>query len=158
MTGGALAAKHYLIESTKQINPKVLKKLTGKTGATGKNGVAGSAGAPGNPGAPGAPGKDGAPATKLWAVVESNGTLVRGSGVVSVKKNAGGRYDVTFDQNLTKCAFIATVGRPGFEGVEEGVADVAGAEETENAVFVETHGIPVELTAVAESFHLAVFC
>ena len=28
MTGGALAAKHYLINSTKQINPKVLKKLS----------------------------------------------------------------------------------------------------------------------------------
>src|SRR5438876_8031642 len=27
MTGGALAAKHYLINSTSQINPKVLKKL-----------------------------------------------------------------------------------------------------------------------------------
>jgi hypothetical protein len=27
MTGGALAAKHYLINSTGQINPKVLKKL-----------------------------------------------------------------------------------------------------------------------------------
>ena len=33
MSGGALAANHYLITSTKQINPKVLKKLTGKTGS-----------------------------------------------------------------------------------------------------------------------------
>ena len=50
MTGGALAAQHYLIESTKQISPKVLKKLrgrTGKTGATGKAGAAGPAGATG---------------------------------------------------------------------------------------------------------------
>ena len=40
MSGGALAANHYLINSTKQINPKVLKKLKGnsqgKTGATGR--------------------------------------------------------------------------------------------------------------------------
>jgi hypothetical protein len=28
MSGGALAAKHYLIDSTKQINPKVLKSLS----------------------------------------------------------------------------------------------------------------------------------
>ena len=36
MTGGALAAKHYLINSTRQINPKVLKKLKAEiaTGAT----------------------------------------------------------------------------------------------------------------------------
>src|SRR6202043_2254580 len=28
MSGGALAAKHYLINSTKQINPKVLKAIS----------------------------------------------------------------------------------------------------------------------------------
>ena len=52
MSGGALAAKHYLINSTRQINPKVLKKLkgrgkTGATGATGLQGVAGPQGVQG---------------------------------------------------------------------------------------------------------------
>jgi hypothetical protein len=62
MGGSAIAAKHYLINSTKQINPKVLKKLqgnrgnTGKTGATGLQGTPGGAGAAGAPGAPGANG------------------------------------------------------------------------------------------------------
>ena len=32
MSGGAMAANHYLITSTKQINPKVLKKLNGQAG------------------------------------------------------------------------------------------------------------------------------
>ncbi len=32
MAGGAIAAKHYLIESTRQINPKVLRTLHGATG------------------------------------------------------------------------------------------------------------------------------
>jgi hypothetical protein len=32
MSGGALAASHYLINSTTQINPKVLKKLKGRSG------------------------------------------------------------------------------------------------------------------------------
>jgi hypothetical protein len=32
MSGGALAATHYLINSTKQISPKVLKKLKGPRG------------------------------------------------------------------------------------------------------------------------------
>jgi hypothetical protein len=50
MTGGALAANHYLINSTKQINPKVLKKLRGRTGATGKLGAAGPQGAAGKNG------------------------------------------------------------------------------------------------------------
>jgi hypothetical protein len=36
MTGGALAANHYLLTSTKQISPKVLKKLTNQTAAETK--------------------------------------------------------------------------------------------------------------------------
>jgi hypothetical protein len=50
MSGGALAAKHYLINSTKQINPKVLKALKGKTGATGAAGAQGKEGSQGKEG------------------------------------------------------------------------------------------------------------
>jgi hypothetical protein len=50
MSGGALAAQHYLISSTNQISPKVLAKLKGNTGRTG---------APGAPGIEGPPGKEG---------------------------------------------------------------------------------------------------
>jgi hypothetical protein len=41
MSGGALAAKHYLINSTGQINPKVLKKLRGNRGSRGLPGISG---------------------------------------------------------------------------------------------------------------------
>src|SRR6266550_3739047 len=64
MSGGALAAKHYLINSTKQISPKVLKALkgkSGKAGATGKEGPAGKDGAPGATGKEGLRGAEGAP-------------------------------------------------------------------------------------------------
>jgi hypothetical protein len=60
MSGGALAANHYLINSTKQINPKVLKKLKGRAGRAGLNGAAGKGGAAGKEGAAGAAGKEGA--------------------------------------------------------------------------------------------------
>jgi hypothetical protein len=50
MSGGALAASKYLITSTKQISPKVLKKLKGKAGAPGT---------PGTPGKEGTTGKEG---------------------------------------------------------------------------------------------------
>jgi hypothetical protein len=43
MTGGAYAAKKYLITSTKQISPSVLKSLQGKAGAPGSAGHQGSA-------------------------------------------------------------------------------------------------------------------
>jgi hypothetical protein len=57
MSGGAYAAKRYLITSTKQISPSVLKSLKG---ANGKNGAAGATGPQGPAGAAGAKGSDGA--------------------------------------------------------------------------------------------------
>ena len=46
-TGTSIAARHYLITSTKQIKPSVIKKLHGAKGAKGAAGVAGAAGAAG---------------------------------------------------------------------------------------------------------------
>jgi hypothetical protein len=65
MSGGAYAASKYLITSTKQISPKVLKALkgangkTGAAGANGANGAQGTAGANGKDGTTGTNGKDG---------------------------------------------------------------------------------------------------
>jgi hypothetical protein len=56
MSGGAYAASRYVITSTKQISPKVLKALKG---ANGQNGAAGLAGAQGPTGAAGAAGPAG---------------------------------------------------------------------------------------------------
>jgi hypothetical protein len=47
MTGGAYAAKKFLITSTGQISPKVLKSLKGAAGAKGTNGANGAQGAAG---------------------------------------------------------------------------------------------------------------
>src|SRR4051812_19122252 len=59
VTGGALAAGHYLITSTKQISPKVLKKLKGRRGPTGRRGAAGHVGPRGRLGARGPRGSTG---------------------------------------------------------------------------------------------------
>ena len=56
MGGGALAATHYLINSTKQINPAVMRKLQGRSG---KSGVTGPQGAPGLQGPVGPQGQEG---------------------------------------------------------------------------------------------------
>jgi len=63
MSGGALAADHYLINSTRQINPKVLRQLRGggEAGATGATGAVGATGATGATGAQGPAGTEGGP-------------------------------------------------------------------------------------------------
>lgn len=61
MSGGAYAAGKFVITSTKQISPKVLKQLKGKAGPAGPAGTVGPAGAAGPTGKEGAVGKEGTP-------------------------------------------------------------------------------------------------
>src|SRR5664279_6598056 len=80
MRGSAIAAKHYLINSTKQINPKVVKKLEGNAGSTGRPGAPGATGSQGTAGvngssvSPGAPEENGT--ARAYGVVKSYGTIV----------------------------------------------------------------------------------
>jgi hypothetical protein len=64
MTGGAFAAGKFLITSTKQISPKVLKSLQGKAGKTGAAGAQGPAGPVGPSGPAGPQGAVGAAGAK----------------------------------------------------------------------------------------------
>ncbi len=60
MSGGAFAAGKFLITSTKEISPKVLKSLRGKAGPAGAAGAQGPAGPQGLAGPQGAAGPGGA--------------------------------------------------------------------------------------------------
>jgi hypothetical protein len=60
MSGGAYAAGRYVITSTKQISPKVLKALKGAAGPSGAAGLTGPVGAQGPAGPAGAKGETGA--------------------------------------------------------------------------------------------------
>jgi hypothetical protein len=55
-------------------------------------------------------GDPGTPATKLWAVLNGSGTLVRGSGVASAGHPGTGRETVVFNQDVSGCTFLATAG------------------------------------------------
>ena len=112
-------------------------------------------------GTQGPQGPGGEPATALFAVVAADGTLVRGSGVTAAGRPAGfpvGAYQVAFNQDVTNCALIATIGRIDSQpfNPDEGEIGTAYRDGAANAVFVKTRG-----SAGAEanrSFHLAVFC
>jgi hypothetical protein len=94
MTGGALAANHYLITSTKQISPKVLKKLKGNAGKTGAPGTSGAAGKEGATGKEGVPGKEGArgPSNGYQAFKNNFGPAVTSATTVGTLAVPAGSY------------------------------------------------------------------
>ncbi len=111
MTGGAYAAKKYLITSTKQISPKVLKSLTAKAGATGPAGAAGpagpagaagTAGAKGDPGPKGEAGKNGEPGAKGEAGASVTNKEVK-VGEAACNKEGGAEFKVGAGAATTAC-------------------------------------------------------
>ncbi len=87
--GSAIAAKHYLISSTKQISPAVLKKLKGRTGAKGATGATGPAGSQGPQGPQGSQGNAGqnlTAETVLPSGASESGAFSAGGGYDSGKK------------------------------------------------------------------------
>jgi hypothetical protein len=89
MTGGAYAAKKYLITSTKQISPSVLKTLQGKAGAAGAQGPAGPAGPQGAAGAAGAKGDSGSAGGEGQAGKEGKAGKDGATGATGAKGPAG---------------------------------------------------------------------
>jgi hypothetical protein len=112
MSGGALAANHYLIHSTNQISPKVLKKLKGNAGKKGSAGARGSRGARG---ATGATGPQGSALSVLASGQSESGTY--GVGVPGGKAGETVETSASFPIPLAEGApksqvVLATVGAP----------------------------------------------
>lgn len=99
----------------------------------------------------------------LFAVVEQDGALVRGTpGVVTTSQALAGvpagRYAVTFDRDISACAYQATVGRPGVNvGPPIGFAVVANwTNSPTNSVIVFVKD--QDGAGAARGFHLTVTC
>jgi hypothetical protein len=155
MGGSAVAAKHYLINSTSQINPKVLKKLRGNRGPTGPKGSPGTSGAPGTNGAPGAKGEPGTSAVSYFARINIGGTVEAGTPGVTAKAIPPEGFDeVVFPQDVSRCAVLAT-------GVSGGGPVLArqSTNSEKNKVVIVTYN---EETAVPEKanepYNLIVTC
>ena len=74
-------------------------------------------------------------APSLWAKVNLNGTLARGSRVTSVTKLGVGQYEVTFNRNVRSCAYVATTRNAYTQALQ---ASTASGHLSVNGVYVET--------------------
>jgi hypothetical protein len=90
MTGGAYAAKKYVITSTSQIKPNVLKSLQGKDGAPGPTGAAGLPGAAGSKGDNGTAGSSGANGKSVVVGEELKGSAKCKEGGINVEVEGSG--------------------------------------------------------------------
>jgi hypothetical protein len=92
----------------------------------------------------------------LWAVVNSDGTLARGSGVSFSQRLATGQYELRFTGHRVRdCAYTATLGNAGITA-QPGFVSAVRRSETTDGVFVATWNtttVPTDLP-----FHLAVSC
>jgi hypothetical protein len=92
---------------------------------------------------------------RLWAVVDSNGTLARKSGATDVDKTGDGRYEVTFDRDVSDCAYVASIGTSTTATPAGGELGVSQGNDP-NDVFVRTRDSSG--TFADRGFHLAVHC
>jgi hypothetical protein len=152
---------------TVDISAKAKRALKGNRGPRGALGPAGAAGAQGPqgpagpkgdqgvfgpPGATGPVGPQGPPGTGgdfVWAVVSVLGVLTRGSHAVSSTHNGFGYYEVTFDQDVSDCAYLATL-----SGTLSGM--LYTGHPAPNVVAV--HTFADFTTNQGRPFHLGVFC
>jgi hypothetical protein len=115
--GTAWAADTYLVTSTKQIKPSVLRDLRGARGKTGRKGAIGPAGVGGAIGATGATG----PGVTIWQIsVNADGSAQYATPGIYAVRNSAGSYTVSYS---------------GFPGHAYIYCDGIGANPTETSQF-----------------------
>jgi hypothetical protein len=80
----------------------------------------------------------------FWAVVETDGTFVRGRNVARVAHLAPGQYEIVFTSDVSEGVYVASIGRPGITTEPAGEIGVAlrcclTGHETNKGVWVDTH-------------------
>jgi hypothetical protein len=72
---------------------------------------------------------------QLFAALDLNGTLLRGNRVTGAIKLGTGQYEVTFNRDVSGCAYVATTSNAYSQALQ---AFTAGGHLSANGVFVET--------------------
>jgi hypothetical protein len=158
MSGGALAANHYLVNSTKQISPKVLKKLKGNRGPQGGAGAQGLAGPRGLVGPQGATGT--LDSSNFFSKTESDGRYlgkgeqatdsaklggVSASGYTTGEGAQGGRWlEMVNHGKEESFLFVPGIGELSLECITEPTR-ATGVQLTEHAgsaVFLTWGSVP----------------
>jgi len=152
MSGGAWAAGKYLITSTKQISPSVLKKLKGAAGPIGATGPQGAPGAAGAKGTQGEPGPQGVPgpqgeAGKVGASVlaeefpGAKGTCTEGGVEFEVEESSEQTYACNGEEGNEGSPWTAGGVLPSTK-TEVGIFAASGTENLKAAI-----SFPIPLTA-----------
>ena len=96
----------------------------------------------------------------LWAVVASNGTLVRGTPGATADRTTTGEYTVAFPVAVSACAFFASAGLPGSTGAAPvAIVGASGVNSDPKAVFVTTYTESNNAFGANDAaFHLLVVC
>jgi hypothetical protein len=92
-----------------------------------------------------------------YAVVGYHANLVRSTPGAALTSLGAGRYDVTFPADISRCAYLATVGDPGNGVVVNPGGVYTGSGPNPGTVYVETKNQGGGLSA-GIPFHLAVIC
>jgi hypothetical protein len=76
---------------------------------------------------------------RVFAVINADGTKLRGKAVASTQHISTGVYDVRFNRNIGTCAWTGTVGFGTFGGSEPAsMITISGRAGTNNGLFVQT--------------------
>jgi hypothetical protein len=144
---GTVQLKNNAVTSAKIRNGQIrladLHRTARRPGPRGPRGLAGPAGPQGA-------------VTRLWAVTNGSGSIARSAGTTSAGRLAAGVYEVVFNQNVTNCAFVGSVGGAAEETGTSGALTVSRRAGNANAVRVETRNLAGALADRA--FHLLVVC
>jgi hypothetical protein len=93
-----------------------------------------------------------------WAVVNSAGTLVRGSGATGALHLGAGTYEVDFATSMVNCAYVATSGDVGVGAVSGPIeVTVASRAGVPKGLFIQTFDQTTGATVDAP-FHVITYC